>query len=145
MYLFKFQTAIEIMNYVTDYCIKNSELHSDEIKELLEDIMDQEFNTICEDDSTNEISIHLMKFLQMLKEGRIQDVHTELLKLPACVMWIKKGNKITYVPVDDDSDSSFDYDDSVAQNTQGPSTSGSTTQMMEEDVDPGWTVVRGKR
>jgi pre-rRNA-processing protein TSR2 len=136
------------MEYVTNYCLKNNDLDSDEIKELLEDIMDQEFNTICEDDSTNEISIHLMRFLQMFREGRLPDVAAELAKLPPCVMWIKKGGKIVYAAVDEDSDdNSFDYDESVSHNVQGPSTSGSTTQMMEEDVEcePGWTMVRGKR
>lgn len=39
------------MNYVYEYCISNESITQGEIQELLEDIMDEEFDTICEDNS----------------------------------------------------------------------------------------------
>lgn len=39
------------MNYVYEYCIGNENVTQSEIQEILEEIMDQEFDTICEDNS----------------------------------------------------------------------------------------------
>lgn len=39
------------MNYVYEYCIGNDNITQSEIQEILEDIMDEEYDTICEDDS----------------------------------------------------------------------------------------------
>lgn len=39
------------MNYVYEYCIGNDNVTQSEIQELLEDILDEEYDTICEDNS----------------------------------------------------------------------------------------------
>ena len=120
--------------------------------DLLEDIMDQEFDTICEDESTKEISRILLRYLELLNSGQIELIKSELFALPPCNSWIVKGNKINIVEDDDSSDSNDEEMESEATNNvvnhneMGPSTSGSTMQVEEEDVDPGWTVVKkGKR
>lgn len=46
-----FQTAIEIINYVTCYCTENKRVDFIDLREVLEEIMDQEFQTICQDES----------------------------------------------------------------------------------------------
>ena len=122
--------------------------------DLLEDILDQEFDTICEDQSTKEISNILLRYLELLNSGQLELIKSELSALPPCNNWIVKGNKINIVkdPEDDSSSGSDDDDEEMeSDNTNhtvqnGPSTSGSTMQVEEEDVDPGWTVVKkGKR
>lgn len=45
------QTAIEIMNYTFEFCTKNENCSQSDIQELLEDVMDQEFESICDDSS----------------------------------------------------------------------------------------------
>lgn len=40
------------MNYVYEYCIGNDNVTQSEVQEILEEIMDQEFESICEDNST---------------------------------------------------------------------------------------------
>lgn len=45
------QTAIEIKDYVYNYCIQNENVTPNEIGEILNEILDEEFDTICEDNS----------------------------------------------------------------------------------------------
>lgn len=47
------QTAIEIINYITCYCTENKKVDSYDLREVMEEIMDQEFETICEDESVD--------------------------------------------------------------------------------------------
>lgn len=47
------QTATEIKDYVFNYCTKNENVDESEIAEILNDIIDEEFDTICEDNSVN--------------------------------------------------------------------------------------------
>ena len=116
----------------------------------MEDIMDQEFNSICDDNSIKEIAGYLVKYLKMLREGQIEQIRAELSQLPPCEMWIVQGRRINFVSKPDDESSSDEDDDDemcdigikISENTTAPSTSGSTMQVEEEDVDPGWTVVK---
>lgn len=39
------------MNYMYEYCTKNENLSQSDIQEVLEEIMDQEFEAICDDNS----------------------------------------------------------------------------------------------
>lgn len=45
------QTAKECMSYMVQYCLYEHDIDVYKIQEALEDIMDEEFETICEDDS----------------------------------------------------------------------------------------------
>lgn len=112
--------------------------------------MDQEFHTICDDDSIKEISIFLVKYLNMLKNGNMEGIRAELSQLPPYDLWIVPGRQIKFVSKPDDDSSSSDdeaMDDgemTITESQSAPSTSGSTMQVEEEDVDPGWTRVGGK-
>ncbi|KAG5681777.1 hypothetical protein PVAND_011185 [Polypedilum vanderplanki] len=146
------QTAIDFVDYVTDSCMQsNVKINEEDLMDLLEDIMDQECDTILEDDSIKEISSILLRYLELLKNGQVEVIKSELSCLPPCEQWIEQGKKINIIndPDDDDSSSSEDEQNnqqmSVSANVTSPSTSGSTMQVVEEE-DPGWTVVRkGKR
>jgi pre-rRNA-processing protein TSR2 len=113
--------------------------------------MDQEFDTICDDNSIKEISMYLIKYLNMLRNGQIEQIRAEISQLPPCEMWIVSGRKINFVSKPDDESSSDDDEEmetndlKVSNAVNAPSTSGSTMQVMEEDVDPGWTVVKTKK
>ncbi|XP_065076045.1 pre-rRNA-processing protein TSR2 homolog [Ochlerotatus camptorhynchus] len=150
-------TAIEMINYVTCYCTENKKVDAYDLREVMEEIMDQEFQTICEDESVNEISNILIKYLNLLKENKEDQVRTELTRMGPCEIWIKSGNRIKMQMMDDSSgteDEDMDDQDmdvepvpmarSAGMNAS-PSTEGSTTEFHEEDVDPGWTQIRGRR
>lgn len=129
----------------------NAKVDEEDLIDLMEDIMDQEFTTICDDNSIKEISSLLIKYLNMLKNTQMEQIRLELSQLPPCQMWIVQGYKVNFVSKPDD-DSSTDEDDddemegaTITDNTTAPSTSGSTMQVEEEDVDPEWTVVKGSK
>lgn len=119
--------------------------------DMLEDIMDQEFHTVCDDNSIKEISCLLTRYLKMLLIDQVDEIRAELSQLPPCEMWIVPGRQITFALKPDDESSSSDEDDDEMGNivitdcTNAPSTSGSTMQVEEEDIDPGWTKVKGKK
>ncbi|XP_050100907.1 uncharacterized protein LOC126581360 [Anopheles aquasalis] len=148
-------TAIELIDYVTSFCTDNKNIDSIDVRELLEEIMDQEYETICEDDSIQEISVLLMKYLNLLKQGKTEEVMAELRLMKPCEMWIVSGAKIKYQRMDDSSsesdDLADDHEEMEVDTTSGsvdvvsPSTEGSSTKFTEEDIDPGWTQVRGRR
>lgn len=45
------QTALEFLEHLVDYCGNTSNIEQEDIEDYLEDVMDQEFNTVCEDNS----------------------------------------------------------------------------------------------
>lgn len=51
--LLALQTANEIKTYIFNYCTQNENIQQNEMVDLLNEIMDEEFDTICEDNSTN--------------------------------------------------------------------------------------------
>lgn len=119
--------------------------------DLLEDIMDEQFNTVCEDDSVKEVSTVLAKYFDMAKEGKMDTIRIELSQLPPCTNWIMPTFQVKKIKDEDSSSSSDDDDDdeemnegskpsSTSKNNAIPSTSGSTMDFEEED--PGWTVVK---
>jgi pre-rRNA-processing protein TSR2 len=144
-----------MVNYVTDCCLTNAKVDEDNLIELLEDIMDQEFDTICDDNSIKEISNLLIRYLKMLRDGQLEQIKLELSPLSVCDMWIVPGRKINFVTKPDDGSSTDEGSDdemevgteiaSSIKNVTSPSTSGSTMHVEEEDIDPGWTKVKGKK
>uniref|UniRef100_A0A182PR97 Pre-rRNA-processing protein TSR2 homolog n=1 Tax=Anopheles epiroticus TaxID=199890 RepID=A0A182PR97_9DIPT len=152
-------TAIELIDYITSYCTENKNVDAIDLRDVLEEIMDQEFETICEDESTQEVSAVLIKYLRMLKEGKEEEVKAEIHMMVPCEMWIVSGSKIKYQRMDDSSsESDEDTNDQedmdvepasaldVSTEQVNPSTCGSSTKFVEEEsFDPGWTQVRGRR
>lgn len=51
------------------YCITESNLEIENIQDEIEEMLDQEFNTVCEDGSPKEIAQLLYKFLMLWKQG----------------------------------------------------------------------------
>ncbi|XP_058825720.1 uncharacterized protein LOC131685788 [Topomyia yanbarensis] len=150
-------TALEIIDYITCFCTENKKVDSHDLREVLEEIMDQEFETICEDESIDEISDILMRHLSLLKENKVDQIKAELSRLGPCENWIKSGNRIKMQHLDDSSgteDDEMDYQDQDMESvpTTGavgtsttPSIHGSTSDFLEEDTEPGWTQVCHRR
>lgn len=163
------QTAIDIMNYTFEYCTKNEACTVYEIQELLDDAMDEEFETICDDNSTQEIATCLVRYLTLLREQNLTAIAAELAQLPACTQWLTPAFKVQYAPraaddssSDDDDDDSGDDDEmddddtpaeqpasrrqtrSSAAKNNGTSSSGAGGDMETEE-DDGWTKVPSRR
>lgn len=48
------------MEYVYQYCIGNEDITPGELQNVIEDLMDQEFNTFCDDNSIPGCLIYLI-------------------------------------------------------------------------------------
>lgn len=60
------QTAIELMKYITDYCLQNDNLSPADVQDCMEELMDQEFETVCEDNSVQGLFIKIAKIINFL-------------------------------------------------------------------------------
>lgn len=101
-----FQTAIEIMNYVYEYCTKNDNITQGELQNVIEDLMDEEFDTICDDGSIPEICSHLLRYIRLCREEKYAEIEAELNRLPQKQDWLRTDAKINYIPIKEDDDSS---------------------------------------
>ncbi|XP_026323606.1 uncharacterized protein LOC113232920 [Hyposmocoma kahamanoa] len=163
------KTAQLMSVYIARYCVENI-VDRDELTEVLEDLMDEEFDTVCHDNSPKEIASVLLLYLSLLKEGRHDELRARIEAMPKCQKWLSQpihesvppqyhGN-----PDDDTTSSSSEEDDdsepmnddlpmyaAPSSNVDHPSVdtsqpSSSQTEPMDEDeLEPGWTVVRTRR
>lgn len=154
------------MNYTFDYCTKNDACTVYEIQELLDDTMDEEFETICDDNSTQEIATCLVRFLALLRDQQYNAIELEISQLPACTQWLTPQFKVQYAPKaaddsssdddDDDDESDDDMDDTPAEKPasarssrrNGAASSSSAPPNgggMETEEDDGWTTVSSRR
>ncbi|XP_037953590.1 uncharacterized protein LOC119683798 [Teleopsis dalmanni] len=154
------QVAIQIMDYTYQYCVGNDNITQGELQAVIEELMDQEFNTLCDDNSIQEISRNLLRYKQMCLQNQYQSVEDELKKLPNCKEWLRNDVKIAYTPIagedsstDEDDGSSdegeMDIDDSDDNEAATSSrVTRSQTRKQQDDFvepEPGWTTVRSKR
>ncbi|KPI99123.1 PREDICTED: uncharacterized protein LOC106114744 [Papilio xuthus] len=152
------KTAQLMSVYIARYCVENI-VDREDLTELLEDLMDEEFDTACHDNSTKEIATLLLLYLELLKEGRHDELRARIEALPKCQIWLSVPMHSSVPPQchgnpDDDSTSSSEDDNDncndQTQNMNGGEASSSrqnndTVEPMDEDQDPGWMVVRSRR
>ncbi|XP_075144875.1 pre-rRNA-processing protein TSR2 homolog [Haematobia irritans] len=148
------QVAIDIMNYTYQYCIGNENITEGELQDVIEELMDQEFDTICEDGSVSEICRHLLRYKQMSLQSKYAEIESELNRLPQGNEWLRKDAKInTHIDDssddDDGSDGSTDDEHGMDVDDEPTSSSKRTSKQKQEDEfvepEPGWTTVRSKR
>lgn len=132
------QTANEMKTYIFNYCTQNDNIQQNEMVDILNEIIDEEFDTICEDNSTigkctvetkliyfgqeiqieifiqqfTELSEKLVIYLKLCLDGKFDEIRQHLSQLPKCVNWLDSSFKIVPVPKDDDDSDSMSDDDS---------------------------------
>lgn len=118
--------------------ISASSLEQD-IQEYLDEILDEEFSTVLDDGSSQELAQLFVHYIQLIQQGKLADVQQELLlqqaAAPAVQMSVRNENE-------DDSSSSSDDDDDNNNNEmrEEQSTNESKSQSMDVDED-GWRTV----
>jgi pre-rRNA-processing protein TSR2 len=125
------EIALQFVNQVADLFCKN-DICVEEVADFLVDYMDKEFQTVCEDNSPDEVATVLCQFHQHCKEGRHDLVSLELSKFPKCEMWLCKP--VLRVRSDDEA---MDIVDTI--------TNERSSNNVEEGHDPEWTEVRSRR
>eukprot|EP00128_Syssomonas_multiformis_P011725 Colp12_sorted_trinity150504_noHs@4325 len=131
---------------------KNKEkVYKDQLEELFEDVMENEFNTVCDDGSISEVSAILIKYFSQLSEGQTEEVQkivqsASTYVAPSCVR--APGED------DEDDDESGEEEEEVPIR---PVSAAVPPKEPEDDamdvcepaapaVDPdGWTTVVSKK
>ena len=72
------------------YCFIAANADWDEVADVLGDMMDDEFDTICEDDSTDEVGTLLWEFYKICTSGDIELAEAEIEKLPTGGLWLSQ-------------------------------------------------------
>lgn len=130
----------------------NDNISEGEIGDILIEIMDEEFDTLLEDNSVNEIGMSLVRQLNRCSRGQYDEVRAEFAHLPPVTRWLEPGAaKIVSQRTESDSDSEEDgsdedmeHDDAdgepAPQQPNGHNNSG--VSQMDED---GWMTVTSRR
>ncbi|GBP06270.1 hypothetical protein EVAR_72813_1 [Eumeta japonica] len=149
---------MDIMNYTYEFCINEDNITQGELKDVIEELMDQELNTICEDGSVSEICKHLLRYKEMSLLGQYAMIEEELNKLQG-KDWLRPDVKLTYTPSDGDSSSesrsesdNSDIDDELmdfeSNQQSGSECKGIQSNKQNADTvqsEDGWTTVRNKK
>jgi pre-rRNA-processing protein TSR2 len=117
-----------------------------DIQEYLDEILDEEFNTVLDDGSSHELAQLFIRYIELIQQGKLADVQQELqvqnTTTPAIQMSVRNENE-------DDSSSSSSDDDGENNNNnrddnemrEEQSINESKSQAMDVDED-GWVTVR---
>lgn len=123
------EIALNLVNQVTDLFYK-SDIEAEEIADFLIEFMDTEFQTICEDNSPEEVAVVLWQFYQHCKAGNHHLVNLELSTLPKCDVWLCKPHPIS-------TQEAMDPVDIISN--------GHSSNVTAEEHDPEWTQVKTRR
>jgi hypothetical protein len=131
-----------------------------ELQEFFEETMNNEFDTLLEDDSALQLARLLIKFFQMYKSGKIEELNLEISKLSSnkSSSNIKASMKapsnendsddsdddMTDGTDSDDNNMNEDCDENNNDNSQKTSKNKQLTDKETQDfdmVEEGWTFV----
>ena len=68
------------LNATYQWIVETGDLDDDELEPFFYNTMNNEFNTIIEDNSCLQIARLLIRFYALYKENRLQELHDELMK-----------------------------------------------------------------
>ncbi|XP_066250440.1 pre-rRNA-processing protein TSR2 homolog [Euwallacea similis] len=129
------QVAIDFINYMVQFCLNKPHVEAEDIQMAIEDILDEEFDTVCEDDSPKQISQLLYMFLKLLKEGKTHEFEIEFQKLPVGnTSWSNESSKMEPNKSVENEASSNDSDNDCDE--------AGTGAPMEQDE---WIEVKTRR
>ncbi|PNF17927.1 hypothetical protein B7P43_G02205 [Cryptotermes secundus] len=124
------ENALNLVNQVTDLFCK-TDIEVEEIADFLVEFMDTQFQTICEDNSPEEVAVVLWQFYQHCKSGNQHLVNLELSRLPKCDVWLCKHHLVST------QEEAMDPVDTISN--------GHSSNVTAEEHDPEWTQVKTRR
>lgn len=124
------EIALNLVNQVTDLFCK-TDIEVEEIADFLVEFMDTQFQTICEDNSPEEVAVVLWQFYQHCKSGNHHLVDLELSRLPKCDVWLCKHHPVST------QEEAMDPVDIISN--------GHSSNVAAEEHDPEWTQVKTRR
>ncbi|KAL0280979.1 UNVERIFIED_CONTAM: hypothetical protein PYX00_002118 [Menopon gallinae] len=128
------EKALYLIDYLHEVLLSNNKIETEDFEDLISDYMDNELQTILEDDSVREISKTILHLYDVYQAKGEEGLTEEMGRLPPCDFWLD----ITY-PVPSKTyceESSGDESESEAEDTANNQT---------EDMDCEWTEVSYRR
>lgn len=127
-----------------DYLTRNirpsssTSANESDIQEYLDEILDEEFNTVLEDGSSHELAQLFTRYIQLILQGKLNEVQQELQVQQSIATPIQMS--INNKNDDDDSSSSDSDDDMIEEEDEDVDKEKPKPQSMDMDED-GWTTV----
>jgi len=117
-----------------------------DIQEYLDDVLDDEFNTVLDDGSSQELAQLFVRYIQLIQQGKLADVQQELhaqqttTTMPAVQMCVRNDNGEESVSSSEsDGDERIDEEEEEVPSLQ-LTENEPKSQSMDVD-DDGWTTV----
>ncbi|CAF0774860.1 unnamed protein product [Adineta ricciae] len=110
-----------------------------DLQEYLDEVLDEEFNTVLDDGSSAELAQLFIRYIQLIQQGRLADVQQELQLQQATVAPAARMS-VRNQPEDSSSSEGEDDDDNDFDMREESTTTESKSQSMDVDED-GWTTV----
>ncbi|CAF5059035.1 unnamed protein product [Rotaria sp. Silwood1] len=118
--------------------LSSTSINENNIQEYLDEILDEEFNTVIDDGSSYELAQLFIRYMNLILQGKLNDIQQELQLQNSIVssiqMSIRNENNNND---DDDSSSSENENDMIEEEIE---IEKPKTQSMDIDED-GWTTV----
>lgn len=125
-----------------EYLVKNIRpsgisLNETDIQEYLDEVLDEEFDTILDDDSSRELSLLFIRFVNLILQGKLSDIQQELQLQQSMVSSMSMSMQNANGDDDDSSSSDESEPDMIEEEAE---IEKPKTQSMDVDED-GWTTV----
>jgi ABC-type uncharacterized transport system ATPase subunit len=112
-----------------------------DIQEYLDEVLDEEFNTVLDDGSSHELAQLFIRYIQLIHQGKLADVEQELqlqnATAPAVQMSVRNKNENDLSSSSDDDDDDDDNGDDNEMREEQSSTQ-SKSQAMDVDEEGWW-------
>ncbi|XP_075232852.1 pre-rRNA-processing protein TSR2 homolog [Lycorma delicatula] len=129
------------LSSITSMVTSSKDNNLNDISDFIYDFMDDEFDTVLEDDSHLQVAKEICDLYKLLLTGNSLDVNNRIGNLPNKNS-ILTCNFNTVLNQNQVKDSSSDDDDDCGDGCSG---NNNDISMEQDDVDPGWTVVKHNR
>ena len=113
-----------------------------DIQDYLDEILDEEFNTVLDDGSSLELAQLFTRYIQMIQQGKLAEVQHEIQMQQAAARPVEMSIRNREGDEASSSTDSESDDGDQEEMREEPATNSSDTKPQSMDVDEdGWTTV----
>ncbi|XP_037540373.1 pre-rRNA-processing protein TSR2 homolog [Nematolebias whitei] len=129
-----------MVDVVQQYFQDNADLEQSDVEDFLSELMNQEFNTVVEDGSLPQVSLHLLQLFSQWKQGALQQVQHTINTLTH-----NKSQRAKVMAPPTPSDEESDGETQVMECEESNPSGNRTNVHPAQDEVEGWTLVRRKK
>ena len=130
------------MEVTEKFFYENKDVYPDEVSDFMDEILNNEFDTICEDNSSYDAAASLCNYFNKCKKGELEQVFNELGGLPRCDL---SNDKAQDNELDSKQENPNQITKDSVQNDSGIASDEVEETMDVDEEDDGWrTVKKGK-